>query len=339
MNSFFLHYSEWERIIQIKKKKIFQSDKNFNNFESILYISKENEIYNRMISRMLDKNIFEISRISYLIIQFLDPYLTPHLKYFLYNDPDIEYSPTPIRNELKQPSLTNLMNTNQSNEFEYLPPLDNKIINILKIAIDLSIFIELQLNIQLFILYNHIQTFNNSKSNIKSNIESILSRILSKSSHQINDSTMLLLAFNIINSIGNIPLSLINKTTYDFIKDIITDSNLDTNFIKQIKNKLNNNTVKNNQLLDNFIINYNTDSITDSITDSNNNNKVWENCKTYILDIVRININWLNIILDILIYYLIQENQQEQDKLNIIKKCIINLIEMEIQLFETKLDT
>jgi hypothetical protein len=294
---FLITYIEWANIITIKREKRLGFLNTGNKSVGIiLENTKDNHFFINLILKLTKKNIFDLSRISYLTMLFLDPYITPYFKHYLETDADILYT-NPIK---ANPLKANPLDTNREQHRDYLPPLDNKITNIIACTIELVIFIELQLNILLFLL--NIQV-NRSNENINS----------------IKPATLLLLVFNILTKLGSLPMNIL-----EFYKN--------TNLADDTKNiipKIKENCYKINELLDKFILDINI---------YQNHDELWQLCKSHILDIAKCNLDVFGVFLDMIIQLLIQENKLEKDKLNSIHNSITNFLEMEINLFEYKLE-
>jgi hypothetical protein len=296
---FFLSYIDWSNILRIKREKRL---KNYDN-KIILDLTRDNQIIISMIKELTNKNIFDLSRISYLSLLFLEPFITPYLKNLLEHDPDISYD-----------------NTSKTNEtiFDYLPPIDNTISNILAAVIELLVFIELQLNIHLFLLHMHMLSSNTYCELPNKLANGKLSLILSKC-NGIKPSTLLLLSFKILNKVGQLPNTFISKLGLSNLEELIPQ--LQTHS-KKISN-----------LLDNFIISINEVISSDMCAD------IWSVSNTHILNMAKTNLEVFGFFIDVLIRYLAIENPEQKDKLNCIKNSIINFLELEINLFEHKLQS
>lgn len=299
---FLISYNEWTRLIKVKReKRINLFNKGPESQGITLDKTNQSKLFNNVISNLARKNIFDVSRISYLAILFLDPFITPHLKYYLETETDI--------------TIINTINKGNTSR-DYLPPLDKAITHILVCLVELLIFIELQLNILLFTLQMQLQLsnqFSNHLDNHHSNL--------------ISPSTLLLLVFNIITKLGGLPLNMLGYM----------GKNLDnaSHYINKIMPKLQLNNRKMNILLDKFIldINMNQKNNGDSQGD-----RLWQLCKSHILDIAQANLEIFSTLLDLIIELLIQENQEQHDKLLSIHNSIINFLKLEINLFDHKLE-
>ena len=279
----------------------------------ILDYTKDNNLIISTIKDLINKKIFDLSRISYLALIFLDPYITPYLKNVLDYDIDIQ----------------DRLCESQELIFDYLPPLNNTITNILSVMIELLVFIELQLNIHLFIFHLHFtdkkylnqQNLNPENRSNVSEIVKIFNILSISKSNKIKPSTLMLLVFKIINKVGNIPSILLNFIRNSKIEDL-----------KHLEKKIKDYSSNISKSSDDFIISFFTDD-----DNSNISNNALTICKDYILNIARTNLEMFATIFDILINYIIKENPNQNEKMIFIKNSIINLIDLEITLFESKL--
>lgn len=303
----FITFSEWSEIMKIKK------DLKIKEYDELTFIelTKENKLFINVFKNMVNKKVFDLSRISYLALLFLDPYITPHLKNFL---------------AIQNFNLTNLDKlTNLTKEIDYLPPLDNTITNILAIIIELIVIIELQLNLQLLILQIHCNVSLNTDS--AASISSISS---------IRQSTMLLLLFKIINKFGKISNFIVKSLNELGMKEAMKKDFLD--IIPSIQN----NSKNINNLLDDFILKINAIGTHNQGTDGKEANNqesysIWLVCKEHVINMARINLQLFETMLDILIRYLAIEHKEQTEKFDSIKKSIINFLELEINLFASKI--
>jgi hypothetical protein len=233
---YFLSFLEWTHIQNIKK------DWKITEIESLLVIqnSKEYNIFNTIIKKLIRVNIFDLSRISYLVILFLSPHINPHLKELLHYDEDV---PESILNRIYE-----------TEKHDYLPPLDKTISNILNIVLNQLITIELFLNIHIFMLYlnlhNHYKLNECNKTNsTRSNSNNLflfkISQLAEIITNKIPKSTLSLLIMKTINKLGKLNTNYFDNNVLANLEKEYLDSKIDA-----IVNYSN----KNNELLDDFII-------------------------------------------------------------------------------------
>jgi hypothetical protein len=329
----FLSYHQWYDIFNIKKVKLI------NTYESEILLKNTNEhkYFLSLIKHLLNTNIIDLNRISYLILNFLSPYIDPHLQYILMNDKDILFDDI---------DLNNL----------YLPPTDTTIINIIEYFINFIIHLEVSLNLHIFILYSYIHNYFikydiiiENKPNFMFKLDSILKNI----NNSLTKSTSILLLMNMFNNLMN---KLFDNTKYN--ETIISE-------VRNSKIRLRNYSSINNIQLDKFIIsiiNYFKNSTAapqceqGSNTENSEHNdfnssiaqnsstqisstqiSLWSICKEYLLSLVENGIENIVICLDILIKYLIKENPKRENKLNQTKNTIINFLHMEKNILNNKL--
>ena len=327
---YFLSFLEWSHIQNIKKEK------KITEIESLLVIqnSKEDNIFNAIIKKLIRINIFDLSRISYLVILFLSPYIDPHLKELLHYDGDV---PESILHSIYE-----------TEKHDYLPPLDKTIGNILNLVLNQLITIELFLNIHIFILYlnlhNHYKltqcdktnsTRSNSSNSKNSNNLFLfkISQLVETITNKIPKPTLSLLIMKTINKFDKL------NTNY-FDNDVL--ANLEKEYLDSKMMEIVNNSRKNNALLDEFIIQIMElcESVGDSVDGDNKPDKfilIWNKCKTHMVGIVRNGIQLFKIGLDILITHLVKEQPDLKSKAPCISNSIMNFLEMEIDMLDTKL--
>jgi hypothetical protein len=320
---YFLSFLEWTHIQNIKK------DWKITEIESLLVIqnSKEYNIFNTIIKKLIRVNIFDLSRISYLVILFLSPHINPHLKELLHYDEDV---PESILNRIYE-----------TEKHDYLPPLDKTISNILNIVLNQLITIELFLNIHIFMLYlnlhNHYKLNECNKTNsTRSNSNNLflfkISQLAEIITNKIPKSTLSLLIMKTINKLGKLNTNYFDNNVLANLEKEYLDSKIDA-----IVNYSN----KNNELLDDFIIHIIElcDSVGDSVGDNKPDNLIliWNKCRTHMVGIVRNGIQLFKIGLDILIIHLVKEQPDLKSKASCISNSIMNFLEMEIDMLDTKL--
>ena len=325
---FFLTLQEWTQIQTIKKEKKIME------IESLLVIqnSKEHAIFNSIIKKLIRINIFDLSRISYLVVLFLSPYIEPHLKELLNQDED---TPESIQTRLYE-----------NEEPDYLPPLDKTICKILELVLNQLVVMELFLNIQVFILYLNLQincsldtskTSNTSNTSTTTNGNNIflykIANLIEIAKYNIPSSALSLLILKIVNKLGTLNINSLNVNTC-----II--ANLEKNYLEtKITEMLEISRIINN-LHDEFIIqiiklcdaSYSTDGT------SNNYMHIWNISKNQIVSILQNGIGLFKIGLDILIIHLVKEQPEMTSRASCICNSIINFLEMEIDSLDTKLN-
>lgn len=323
---YFISFLEWVQLQNIKKTK------KITEFDAYLAIQNcvEYNIFNSIINKLIRTNIFDLSRISYLIILFLSPYIDSHLKEILYHDEDI---PTVIIDRYYNTEL-----------YDYIPPLDKTIATIINIVLNQLISIELFLNIQIFILYLNLHYHYKSISSTATRNLHIfkISQLVATITKKIPKSCLSLLIMKITNKLGKI------QTNY-FDNDILVG--LEKEYLDTRINEINNTYNKNNELLDNFIIQimklcntsntYNNMSSSvdvDNSSSSDNFILIWNASKNHIINIAKNKIKLFKISLDILIIHLVKEQPELKSKASCICNSIMNFLEIEIIQLDEKLN-
>ena len=328
---YFLSFLEWSQIQNIKKEK------KITEIESLLVIqnSKEDNIFNTIIKKLVRINIFDLSRISYLVILFLSPYIDPHLKELLHYDEDI---PESILNRIYE-----------TEKHDYLPPLDKTIGNILNLVLNQLITIELFLNIHIFILYlnlhNHYKLTqcdktNSTRSN-SSNSNNLflfkISQLVETITNKIPKSTLSLLIMKTINKFDKLNTNYFDNAAL---------ANLEKEYLDSKMMEIVNNSRKNNALLDEFIIQimelcesvgYSVGNSLDDDNKPDNFILIWNKSRAHMIGILRNGIQLFKIGLDILITHLVKEQPDLKSKAPCISNSIMNFLEMEIDMLDTKL--
>ena len=129
------------------------------------------------------------------------------------------------------------------------------------------------------------------------------------------------------------------NTNY-FDNDVL--ANLETEYLDSKITEIVNNSSKTNTLLDNFIIQIMElcDSVGNSVGGDNKPDNfilIWNTCRTHMVGIVRNGIQLFKIGLDILIIHLVKEQPDLKSKAPCISNSIMNFLEMEIDMLDTKL--
>ena len=327
---YFISFSEWVHIQNIKKTK------KIKEIDSLLAIqnSEEHNIFNLIFNKLIRINIFDLSRISYLVILFLSPYIDPHLKEILNYDEDI---PTVIINRIYNTEL-----------HDYLPPLDKTIGTIIALVLNQLISIELFLNIQIFILYlNLYYHYKSPSSKTTKNLHIFkISQLVATITKKIPKFCLSLLIMKITNKLG--------KIQANYFDDNILIG-LEKEYINTKINEIVNTSSKNNELLDDFIIsimklcdtsnadknvgfNVDADNGIDVGASSDNFTLIWNASKNHIINMARNGIKLLKIGLDILIIHLVKEQPELQSNASCICNSIMNFLEMEIIQLDEKLN-
>jgi hypothetical protein len=326
---YFLSFLEWSHIQNVKKER------RITEIESLLVIqnSKEDDIFNTIIKKLIRINIFDLSRISYLVILFLSPYIDPHLKEILNYDEDVS---------------TSILNRIYENEkHDYLPPLDKTIGNIINLVLNQLINLELFLNINILILYlnlhNRYKTRAKTDSRITLNNKFLfkISQLVEIITNKIPNSTLSLLIMKTINKLGKI---------HNNYFDTNIMANLEKEYLDSKMTEITNNSRKNNELLDDFIVRMISvfDSVSESVENtasvgSNDGNEtdnfiiIWNTCRTHMVGVVRNGIQLFKIGLDILILHLVKEQPDLKSKASCICNSIMNFLEMEVDLLDTRI--
>lgn len=305
---YFLSFIEWSHIQNIKK------DRKITEIDTLLVIqnSKEDYIFNAIIKKLIRINIFDLSKISYLVILFLSPYIDHHLKAIL------NYNESETNNNCPHPQ----------------PPLDKTIRRIINLVLNQLITIELVLNINVFILYLNLHKhYKLTQQGIGSNNIFIfkISQLVETITNKIPNSALSLLIMKTINKLGSL------NTNY-FDNDIL--ANLEKEYLDSKMNEIVNNSSTTNELLDNFIVQIMglCDSKGDDSSDGLDNFiRIWNTCREHMVSITRNGIQLFKIGLDILIIHLAKEQPDIKSKASYISNSIMNFLEMEIELLDTKL--
>lgn len=313
-HDFFLTLSDWYIIYNRKRQYHLLEFTDVTALDN----SPANKIFIELIKRLVKYNTFDLSRISYLALLFLSPYIDPHLKHALRNlGMDVIYHSE--------------QHGEQQSDHHYLPPLDTTISNILQFIINYIITLELSLNIHMFILYMHIHNLashntntcrsNNSTSKLKKNLATMFETT------GISKSTLLLLVMKIANQISD--SSIWSILSPELLKELLDNKKQEHNH-ETIK-KYSSSTHK---LLDDFIIQL----MNPSIVDSDNPDSLWTICKSHLANIMRAGIIPFKLGLDLLINHLVKDTPKcTFQKLSSITNSIINFLEMEITRIEEKL--
>lgn len=303
---YFVSFLEWSHIQNIKK------DNKITEIDCHLAIqnSKEDYIFNSIIKKLIRINIFDLSRISYLVILFLSPYIDHHLKAI----------------------LKETLNDGEKDTYD-LPPLDKTIRSIINLVLNQLITIELFLNINVFILYlNLYKHYKLTQRGISSNNIFLfkISQLVENITNKIPNSALSLLIMKTINKLGKL------HTNY-FDNDVLV--NLEKEHLDSKMNEIVNYSHKTNELLDDFIIKIIglCDSAGDSTDGLDNFIRIWNTSMAHMVSITRNGIQLFKIGLDILIIHLAKEQPDLKSKASYISNSIMNFLEMEIDLLDTKL--
>jgi hypothetical protein len=317
--NYFISLSDWIYIQNIKKYK------KINNVEELLVIqrSKEEDIFNDIIKKLLRINIFNLSKISYLVIVFLSPYIDSHLKEALNSDKDI---PIFILNKIDE----------ETDYCDYVPPQNKIICNILKLLLNQFITMELCLNIHVLILYlnlyNNYKLFHSATANTSRTNNLFIfkiSQLIEIITNKIPNSTLSLLIMKIMNKLGYI-------NTHYFTNDELENLKKDNIDSRMPEIKVNSN--KANELLDTFIIKImNICDTNNTNIDSDNFKTIWNTCKDHMVSVMRNSMHLFRITLEILIAHLIKEQPELQTKASNISNSIMNFLEIELEELNNKI--
>jgi hypothetical protein len=334
--SYLISFLEWAQIQNIKKNK------KITEIQTLLVIqnSSEYNIFNSIIKRLIRTNIFNLSKISYIVILFLSPYIDPHLKYVLENDEDIPIHI--IESIYDTDNYTDNNANNNTENYNYSSPQDKTISNILNLVLNQLITMELFLNIHVFILYLNLHNTFNSKGKLINSISTSrnniflfkISQMIEIITSKIPKSALSLLIMKIINKLGYLHNNTFNNNEIINLKKDYLDSR-----ITEITNSNN----KNNELLDKFIIRIM--NICDNKSGTANNasmetdsfKNIWNTSKSHLVDVVKNSIMVFKISLEILIDKLIKEKPELESKASSIINSIMNFLIIEIDELDTKL--
>lgn len=334
---YFISFPEWIEYQRLKKNK------KITEIETLLVIqnSKEDAIFNNIIKKLVRINIFDLSRISYLVILFLSPYIVPYLKEILKCDIDTPESvlckiydyPDEYQTELASKKYNEISNSSTSAS----PMLDKTIIEIITLVLNKLITMELFLNIHVFILYFHLYNLNlhnhinisSIANNVNLNKISCLVEIITS---KIPKSAITLLIMKTMNKLGKWNTDYFNNNVIANLKEDYIDSKM-TEITKCSRT--------NNQLLDEFIIqimNMHFDFSSENSADAGLElNDIWNICKNHMVSIVRNMMQIFKVFLEILITQLAKEQPEMQTKAMHVCKSILNFLEIELELLDTKL--
>lgn len=319
---YFITLSEWSDLQNIKKaRKIME-------IETLLVIQncKENTIFNSTIKKLVRINIFDLSRISYLVILFLSPYIDPHLKELLNYDEDV---PTSIIERIYD-----------TENHDYLPPLDKTITNILSLVLNQLITMELFLNIHVFILYLNLYIHYKSPQNpsVKNNLFIFkISQLLETITTLIPNSTLSLLIMKIINKLSKL---YTNSFSDEVLRHLGMEMEMEDPDTNSRISEIMKNTKNNNELLDKFILNVMELCDASGSSDIEIDKHfilIWNTCKNHMINMMQNCLQVFKISLDILISHLVKEQPALKPNSSCISNSIINFLEMEIHLLDTKL--
>jgi hypothetical protein len=315
---YFLSLQEWIDLHNYKKYKKISETEGF----LIIQNSKEDYIFNAIIKKLIRINIFDLSRISYLVILFLSPYIDPYLKEIINYDGDVSSS---IHNRIYE---------NEKNDC--LPPLDKTICSMLNIVINQLISLELFLNINVFILYLNLHNYAKNNARIISNNIFLfkITQLVDIITNKIPNSTLSLLIMKTINKLG--------KIHNNYFSNDIT-ANLEKEYFDSKMQEIVNNSRINNKLLDSFILQMmeifeSVNILEDSASmDADNFIIIWNTCKSHMINIMRNGIQLFKISLDILIIHLVKEQPDLKAKASCISNSIMNFLEMELDLLDARI--
>jgi len=320
MENKIITFEIWDCYYRLKKYKILNTIEKNNVFD------KSNE-YNYLISCIKkisnDIDLFDLSRISFLCLSFLDKYIGNYLLNII-----TKYS---IQNDQNDQNYINESEPQTGEETQ----LDTEINVLLEIILDIIPMIELLLNMNFLILLDYILKYEKNTIIIKSinNIYNIhkYKKIIFDIKSNTSKSSWLLFC---IKCMSNKELML-NK----FLQ------NDTTNIIRLIINKIFMEYEKINHLLDEFIIQieYLFSNNTNNADNADNADNIYTICINFIIKLAELFFTIFKIGYDELIKLLIVKSKNSNDnnnsttKISLIGKCIINFIEIEKQKIINKL--
>lgn len=291
-------YIEWDDFIKLNKIKLL----NYIDKTSCLDNSNENQIFINNVKKILLMDIFNMSRISYLVFSFINIYVNKYLIHIIY-------------------PLSNIANNS-------LNPIT---LTLIEFITKLIIYIEFTLNLHLFIIVYLTYINTNKKLDNPDNHNILKPKILTKLEiictdvkKTIKSSSIILLLLKINSKLCNILDNVTNDYISSLIKIISTIENK-KNILVMIKTINNKMTI----LLDTFML-----AIMNPI--HNSNIKKYELCINYICDLANILYIYFDISFDIFINHL-KEGSSDNKKLDITKQCIFSLLKNELSNLEEKL--
>ena len=356
-NTLSISYDDWYKYIKLKKTHLL---KNIDT-TSFLDNSKDNKLFIKLLNGLFNNDIFDISRISYIALSFLDKYINIYLLQILKNDTDIILKSNILHKKNTDPTFNHTSNptsnptsnqtsnqtsnhtSNPTSNHTSNPTLNNDIYNLLLLIINLIVKIEFMLNIHVFmIIHLLMQKTDNSNNNnfIKPNILLKFEKLNNDIAIDIKPSSIILfilkINFKLLNNLDTLD-TLDNNIDKLLLKDIILINN-----IKIITKKI-------NDLLDIFMITignhienkaiHNSNSNSNGNDNGNGNHKmrIYSICINYIIDIATLLYNYFESVFEVFLKYL-EKEFPNQNNFNIIKKTISNLLKYElIKLEETLL--
>jgi hypothetical protein len=244
----FLFYNSWQKYIDIKKKHFIDNTQTKNIFNK----SPDNEKFKTILQNIMNINLFDLSRILYIGVSFLDKFI--------------------------KLNIFNILNkyTNCYGDFDISLATYTKhdiiIEKYLEILTDFTLQIEFTLNYHFLLLIYHLKKYTkHNKYNInklQSSITYKYYRIVTELESNVQISSLLLLFLQVIVNTSNTFENYYSSNSED---DTIENYNyIKTQFdLSKEQNKI-------NQLLDNFII---------SIIDSNDLS-LFDSCINYIIDLM-----------------------------------------------------
>lgn len=244
----FLFYNSWQKYIDIKKKHFIENTQTKNIFNK----SPDNEKFKTILQKIMNINLFDLSRILYIGVSFLDKFI--------------------------KLNIFNILNkyTNCYGDFDISLATYTKhdiiIEKYLEILTDFTLQIEFTLNYHFLLLIYHLKKYSNhNKYNInklQSSITYKYYRIVTELESNVQISSLLLLFLQVIVNTSNTFENYYSSNNED---DTIENYNyIKTQFDLSKEQK------KINQLLDKFII-----SIIDSTELS-----LFDSCINYIIDLM-----------------------------------------------------
>jgi hypothetical protein len=307
-----IELTTWESILCKYRIKAFKTLKDNNIFNALTY-SEQHRIFMEYFKRLLDKNIFKFSSITYLSLSFLDKYININVYKYIFKESIVEKL--------------------DSNYTTYL---------FVKLIVNITVELEITLNLHLFIILNFLNRINQKNAILqtsnKTDVFYKFTKIYSDMLQFVAPSNMILLLFklirntNIYNSLSSDIISKLFETYSESKKNELSNK-----FKVLIKKQTSQMTI----ILDTFMLKINMYFFDDGDCD------IYGLCVNYVFDQINIVFKNYTELFDMFVDYIIfrsrtmftaiptnsdVKDDYENDMKNLqhIKSSIKNLLETEI---------
>ena len=244
-------YNSWQKYLDIKKIHFIENTQTKN----ILNKSPDNEKFKTILQNIMNINLFDLSRILYIGVSFLDKFIKLNI-FNIINKYTTCYSDVDI-------------------SLETYTKHDMIIEKYLEILTDFTLQIEFTLNYHFLLLIYHLKKYNKQ---LQSSITYKYNRIVTELESNVQISSLLLLFLQVIVNTSN--------TFENYYSSNSEDNTIENyNYIKsQFDLTKEQKTI--NTLLDKFIISIIENSSNSSTAANENNVSLFELCINYIIDLM-----------------------------------------------------